>query len=144
MDRSGIVLANTAVTSSTTDEYPVVLSNDAAGGVHHVSTTSEMESIFAPRRRLGMFCYVANEGALYQLVGGLADHNWTKLPPNVVYMHQQNTPSDTWTINHNLHIYPEIEAKVNDVWAHPTVTHTNDIQAVLTFAFPTIGIAQLK
>lgn len=48
-------------------KFPVVDSNHIAGGYYHVNTISELQLIPEERRKLGMMCYVADEGNIYIL-----------------------------------------------------------------------------
>jgi len=144
-NRKGIVVANTVVTSATTDEYPVAEANDVLGGLHSAKTKTERNKIWRERRIEGMMCYVEADGMTYQLVGGITDDKWVPLDIGVAYMFEQGSPaSAVWTIDHNLERYPESEVQVGDIWTEPTVDHTNKNRTILTFAFPVSGRAYLR
>lgn len=142
--RQGIVVSNTVVTSDTRDPFVVVESGDIRGGIHKADTKNGMFAIPDFRRQVGMMCYVEDEEKTYQLVGGITDDKWRGLADGVVWMHEQRTPSATWTIDHNLGRYPEAEVQIGDVWSEPTVDHDGKTRTTLSFAYPVSGIAQLK
>jgi hypothetical protein len=62
--------------------YPIILSNDAQGGLHQVATIAARNAIPALRRQEGMLCAVADDGfgasKTYQLKGGILDANWVE------------------------------------------------------------------
>ena len=64
----GYKVPMTVVTQDDRDKYPVVKTNDIAGGLHSVETISEMLSIPFLRRRLGMQCYVSSLDKTYRLI----------------------------------------------------------------------------
>lgn len=144
MNRRGIVVFNTVVTTSTEDPYPVVETNDVKGGLHSVPTILDRQKIPLPRRMKGMMCYVEETGKTYQLVDGLDETHWQELDRGTAFMHVQSTESAVWTIDHNLGRYPETEIRVGDVWAEATVDHDDKNRTVITFASPVTGMAQLK
>lgn len=54
----------------------------------------------------------------------------------------QNTPSDVWVINHFLHFRPNINVVDNNgEVVYCQIVHNSKIQAVVTFAQPTTGVA---
>lgn len=59
--------------------FPVVKSIHIQGGLHTVANVTERDNIPAERRYQGMLCYVVAESVNYQLVGGVANINWTKV-----------------------------------------------------------------
>lgn len=65
-------------------------------------------------------------------------------PPGTSYLHEQPTPSTTWTINHNLGYRPSVELldagsqEIDGEIAHPSVNQT-----VVTLKPATAGIARL-
>jgi len=144
MNRRGIVVFNTVVTTSTEDPYPVVETNDVKGGLHSVPTILDRQKIPLPRRMKGMMCYVEETVKTYQLVGGLDEAHWQELDRGTAYMYSQDPASAVWTIDHNLGRYPEAEIQVNGVWAEATVDHDGKNRTIITFANPVAGIAQLK
>ena len=68
------------LTPLTGNLYPIILSNDAQGGLHQVATIAERNAIPALRRQQGMLCAVLDAGSgtpkTYQLIGGILDTNW--------------------------------------------------------------------
>lgn len=157
-NRIGIVVVNTVVTSATTDEYPVAEANDVKGGLHSVADEAERDAIFKERRIVGMECYVRDIGKLYRLSGnvsatGIENVDWVEIGAagsvSRVVDFTQIDPETTWTIDHNLGRYPEVEVLATGdvaagVWSEPTVTHPSKNRTILTFADPTFGTAQLK
>jgi hypothetical protein len=139
-DRTGFIVPFTVVTSSTVDQYPVALANDIKGGLHSADTPSDRDMIFADRKQDGMLCYVRSEKKTYQLIEGVWEEMSFGEEPVV---HTQKTAADTWTINHGLKRYPEVEVRLVDTWVNCTVHHPDKEQTVLKFAFPAKGIAQL-
>ncbi|PPD34045.1 MAG: hypothetical protein CTY19_05945 [Methylomonas sp.] len=62
----------------------------------------------------------------------------------VAYLHTQNVPATSWTINHNLGLRPAvsiIDTGGNEVEAE--VSHTSANQLVIRFAIPLAGLARL-
>ena len=64
----GFKVPMTVVTQDDRDKYPVVNTNDVAGGLHSVDTIGDMLSIPYLRRRLGMRCYVTSLEKEYKLI----------------------------------------------------------------------------
>lgn len=54
------------------DSFPVVDSNDVAGNLMYFDDVSELVTIPAAKRKLGMFAFVNNEGKHYKLVNNKA------------------------------------------------------------------------
>lgn len=66
--------------------YPIIISNDAKGGLHQVATITERNNIPALRRVEGMLCVVLDsDGAgtpnVYQLINGIDNANWVLFNP---------------------------------------------------------------
>jgi len=70
------------LTPLTGNLYPIILSNDALGGLHQVATIAARNAIPALRRQQGMLCAVLDAGSgtpkTYQLIGGILDANWVE------------------------------------------------------------------
>jgi len=70
------------LTPLTGNLYPIILSNDAQGGLHQVATIAARNAIPALRRQQGMLCAVLDAGSgtpkTYQLIGGILDANWVE------------------------------------------------------------------
>ena len=64
----GFKVPMTVVTQDDRDKYPVVNTNDVAGGLHSVDTINDMLSIPFLRRKLGMRCYVTSLEKEYKLI----------------------------------------------------------------------------
>ena len=68
-------------------------------------------------------------------------------PPGsgIAYVHDQPTPSDTWTINHNRGFKPLVEAfsAGNILMPLVEVLHTSVNQTIIYFNVPTAGFARL-
>ena len=64
----GYKVPMTVVTQDSRDKYPVVNTNDVAGGLHSVDTINDMLMIPYLRRKLGMRCYVTSLSKEYKLI----------------------------------------------------------------------------
>jgi hypothetical protein len=64
----GYKVPMTVVTQDSRDKYPVVNTNDVAGGLHSVETINDMLMIPYLRRKLGMRCYVTSLSKEYKLI----------------------------------------------------------------------------
>lgn len=64
----GFKVPMTVVTQDSRDKYPVVNTNDVAGGLHSVDTVNDMLTIPYLRRKLGMRCYVTSLEKEYKLI----------------------------------------------------------------------------
>jgi hypothetical protein len=66
-------------------------------------------------------------------------------PSASAYVFTQNTPSDTWIINHNLGYKPAVELlTVGGVEFDASVTHTSINQTIVNIAMPIAGSARLN
>jgi len=63
--------------TDSTDVYPVTDVIYGKGGYVSVANAAARNAITAERRSLGMLVHLEDTGAVYMLVGGLADINWT-------------------------------------------------------------------
>ena len=67
-NRKGFKVNSTVVTPDTRDTFPVVDSNDVAGGMMFVQTLADLYAIPYAKRKLSMFVYVEDEGKHYKLI----------------------------------------------------------------------------
>lgn len=77
-NNTGTLVIDAIRPQSDADEFPTVYMNEAKGGLHSVATTTARDAISSARRQEGMFCYVEADQKVYQLVGGIANANWTE------------------------------------------------------------------
>jgi hypothetical protein len=67
------------------------------------------------------------------------------IPANVAYKHTQVAASNTWTITHNLHFFPNVttfDSAGNMV--EGSVTHTNNLTLTVAFSASITGMAILS
>ena len=79
--RKGFKVNATVVTPDEQDKFPVVDSNDVAGGYMYFYTLSEANQITEDKRKKGMMVYIESEDARYTLVNNhnvLDDSCWKK------------------------------------------------------------------
>ena len=79
--RKGFKVNATVVTPDEQDKFPVVDSNDVAGGYMYFYTLSEANQIPEAKRKKGMMVYIESEDARYTLVNNhnvLDDSYWKK------------------------------------------------------------------
>ena len=79
--RKGFKVNATVVTPDEQDKFPVVDSNDVAGGYMYFYTLSEANQIPEAKRKKGMMVYIESEDARYTLVNNysvLNDSCWRK------------------------------------------------------------------
>ena len=111
----GFKVPMTVVTQDSRDKYPVVNTNDVAGGLHSVDTINDMLSIPFLRRRLGMRCYVTSLEKEYKLIShSSADitviANWEEIEKGVTQAELSNyTPkSDFDTVKGQVQALPDL------------------------------------
>lgn len=74
--------------------------------------------------------------------GGLQGATGPAGPPDSYHRHDQVTPADTWTVNHNFGSRPLVSVFSmggREMWAE--VVHASDNQALIYFDAPTAGYA---
>ena len=111
----GFKVPMTVVTQDDRDKYPVVNTNDVAGGLHSVDTINDMLSIPFLRRKLGMRCYVTSLGKEYKLISqSSADitiiANWEEIEKGVTQAELSNyTPkSDFDSVKGQVQALPDL------------------------------------
>ena len=111
----GFKVPMTVVTQDDRDKYPVVNTNDVAGGLHSVDTINDMLSIPFLRRKLGMRCYVTSLEKEYKLIShSSADitviANWEEIEKGVTQAELSNyTPkSDFDSVKGQVQALPDL------------------------------------
>ena len=92
-------------TTSSADTYATHLSILGNGGHMEVATINDRNAITSERRNIGMKVYVQADNTTYELDPSL---NWVVFGGNKEYVHNQSTPANVWSIEHNMGFYPNI------------------------------------
>jgi hypothetical protein len=61
-----------------------------------------------------------------------------------LWVHQQSTPATVWTVDHHFGVEPAVSVLVAGQHTEADVTHPDAQTTVITFAVPTVGMAQLR
>ena len=65
--------------------------------------------------------------------------------PSLAYVHTQNSPSDVWTINHNLGIYPQVSViEIGGANVEGEVTYLNNNSLTVSFTVAISGTAYIS
>jgi hypothetical protein len=72
----GIRIAGFLGLTEDTDTYATHVDNYGKGGIHSVQNIIERDLISFERRTEGMLCYIIDDGAVYELYGGIENINW--------------------------------------------------------------------
>lgn len=129
-------------TSASSDTYATHKSTLGQGGHQEVATINDRNAITIERTNIGMKVYVVSDNTTYVLDNNM---NWVVFGGKQNYTHDQQVPSTSWVIDHNLGFYPNIiiidstgEQVMGDV-AFNTIN-----RVTLTFSSAIFGIAQLS
>lgn len=72
----GTIVAAKVTTGNDANTFSIGDSNEMAGTPKSVGTLTQRDAITTERRVVGMTCWVQDEGAEYQLIGGISNTNW--------------------------------------------------------------------
>lgn len=76
-NNSGTLIIAEIRPQGTSDTFPSAFASDIKGGFHTAVNTTARDAIPAGRRVEGMLCHVIGNATTYQLVGGIANGDWT-------------------------------------------------------------------
>lgn len=76
-NNSGTLVVSPIRPQNDSDTFPSAYANELKGGFHQVADITARNNISSDRRQVGMWCYVIATGQTFQLVGGIANANWT-------------------------------------------------------------------
>ena len=119
-----VVLTGMISPTDTTDKYPTHEDSLGKGGYVTVATTSEMHDIPEERRKLGMLCYIQEEGETYILE---SVNNW-KVYSNYLATIINTNPAALWSYN---------SVQAYDITAWLTRENNNILAAKPCFTNPT-------
>ena len=120
---AGTIVAAKITTGDTTNTHAITHCNETEGGVHSVADNTARDAITAPRRKEGMYCYTIDSENTYQLVGGVANGNWTLVSTG-------GATSNTYTAGENISAYVLVVQADASVWAADS-SDTADIGKVV-------------
>lgn len=106
----GTNVSSPIVPFTTDDDFPTHDAKYGKGGFRSVENLTALNSIPAERKDPGMFVYVNSEEKLYYL----KNNAWVEWlgsggsGTGVSLVFQFSTPATTWTITHNLGLYPSV------------------------------------
>ncbi len=143
----GTNVSSPIVPFTSDDEFPTHDAKYGKGGFRAVATTAERDAITTYRKDPGMFVYVIEEQKLY-VYRNNAWVEWSSGGGGGGSTHQAITfssPNTTWTINHNLGLYPSVTTvdSSGDVIIGE-VSYTNNNTIVITFSEAVSGKAFLN
>jgi hypothetical protein len=92
-----VPVAGKIAPTDTADQYPTHDSQYGQGGLMEVPDIATRDAISTQRRREGMMCYVASTQVTYQLVGGIANGNWTPVTTPAGMLEGVGNPNGTVT-----------------------------------------------
>ena len=105
---------------TTDDTYATHDAKYGKGGYRTVETITDRDNIPEARRTIGMLVYVVSDDKIYKL---LKNNNnewyWEELTTGGSggvnsYTHIQDSPSNTWNIQHNLNRHPSVTIMIQD------------------------------
>jgi hypothetical protein len=146
-DILGTNVSSPIVPFTTDDEFPTHDAKYGKGGFRAVATTSERDAITTYRKDPGMFVYVIANETLYVY----KNNTWVEWSggggggSSISRVFEFTTAATTWTIEHNLGLYPSITT-VNDNGEVIVgeVTYTNDDTIEVVFSEAVSGYAYIN
>lgn len=103
----------------------------------------------APTDLDGLLTFYAAPGAFFtEVAGALFHYVVDALEPDDAwpgtFVHEQTTPSATWTVEHHFGVEPVVDSLVLSVPTAAEVAHPDAETTVITFSTPASGVAMLR
>lgn len=97
----------------------------------------------------GLAVFHAAPGSFFTELGGNAFHFVVSATEEDdawpgVFVHEQSTPAQVWTVNHHIGAPPAVTVLVEGQVTEGDVTHPNSETTTITFGVPTSGTALLR
>jgi len=130
------------------DVYPTHVDEYGKGGFIAVNDTSARDAIPAGRLKLGMVVSTVADDTLWKLTS-LSPVTWTEVTVGsgggsvAGFLFEQDDPSTTWTIAHNLGYKPVVSLySVGSVEFEGQITHLSDNVLVVNLVSAMAGFAR--
>ena len=143
----GTNVSSPIVPFTTDDEFPTHDAKYGKGGFRAVATAADLDTITTYRRDPGMFVYVIATEKLYVY----KNDTWVEWSSgggggsSISEVFEFTTAATTWTIEHNLGIYPSITTvDDNGEVIVGEVTYTDDDTITVVFSEDVSGYAYLN
>lgn len=143
---AGTNVSSPIVPFTTDDQFPTHDAKYGKGGFRSVATTAERDAITTDRKEPGMFVYVVENEKLYVY----KNNAWVEWlsgggGSGISEVYTFSTAATTWTITHNLGLYPSVTTvDSNKELIVGRVRYTDNNTITITFSEAVSGYAYLN